>query len=123
MSDQTPTPKKAAVKKTAKPKPVESPVEEVVEAPIDAPKPAAKVEPAPRRSALNLELKRTLSQGDAGAQVKQCQELLAVKGFFTSPQDGHYGTRMARAVRQFQSVNGLRINGEINPTTWEVLAK
>lgn len=122
MSDQTPTPKKAAAKKTAKPAPVETPVVESEAPVVEAPKPAAKTK-APLRSALALELKRTLSQGDAGAQVKQCQELLAAKGFFTSPQDGHYGTRMARAVRQFQSVNGLRINGEINPTTWEVLAK
>jgi peptidoglycan hydrolase-like protein with peptidoglycan-binding domain len=120
MSNQTPTPKKTVAKKTVKPAPVETPVIEseapVVVAPVAPPE-------APRRSALALQLKRTLSQGDAGAQVKQCQEMLSDQGFFTSPQDGHYGTRMARAVRQFQSARGLRVNGEINSTTWEVLAK
>lgn len=110
MSETTPKPR---ARKSA-------PRKATVDAPVATETPAPE---APRRSALALTLKRTMSQGDAGPQVRQAQEALAKVGFFQSAADGHYGTRMARAVRQFQSANGIRVTGEVNAATWEVLMK
>ena len=78
-------------------------------------------EPKPRRSALALELRHTLSQGDIGGQVKAAQEALIRLGFDEFKNDGRYGTLMGRAVRKFQESRGLRVTGEINAATWEAL--
>lgn len=120
MSDTPP----ARRKRTPKPAAPETTVAEAAPAvPAETtPAPPVASKPTPdRRSALALTLKRTMSQGDAGPQVKQAQEALAKAGFFDATQDGHYGSRMARAVRQFQSARGIRVTGDINPTTWEEL--
>jgi peptidoglycan hydrolase-like protein with peptidoglycan-binding domain len=77
--------------------------------------------PKTRRSALSLELKHTLSQGDLGGQVKAAQEALIKHGFSEFKNDGRYGSMMGKAVRKFQDSRGLRITGEINATTWENL--
>jgi peptidoglycan hydrolase-like protein with peptidoglycan-binding domain len=79
------------------------------------------VEPAPRRSAIALQLKRSLSQGDRGGQVKMVQDELTRQGFWDAPADAHFGTRLGKAVRQFQSHRGLRVTGEVNVATWESL--
>ena len=75
----------------------------------------------PRRSATALELKRSLSQGDRGGQVKMVQDELSRLGFWDGLSDAHYGTRLGKAVRQFQSSRGLRVTGEVNVSTWETL--
>jgi peptidoglycan hydrolase-like protein with peptidoglycan-binding domain len=78
-------------------------------------------EPPPRRSAIGLELKRSLSQGDRGGQVKMVQDELSRLGFWDGLSDAHYGTRLGKAVRQFQSAQRLRVTGEVNVATWEAL--
>lgn len=78
-------------------------------------------EPKQRRSALALELRHTLSQGDIGGQVKAAQEALIRHGFDEFKNDGRYGTLMGKAVRRFQESRGLRVTGEINAATWEAL--
>ena len=77
--------------------------------------------PQPRRSALSLELKRTLMAGDRGGQVKMAQDRLKELGFFDGDSDAHYGQRLTLAVRQFQNSRGLRITGDINGLVWEAL--
>ena len=74
-----------------------------------------------RRSALALELKHTLSQGDLGGQVKAAQDALVKYGFDNFYVDGRFGSLMGKAVREFQKARGLRITGEINAGTWEAL--
>ena len=76
---------------------------------------------APRRSALALELKHTLAQGDLGGQVKAAQDALTRHGFAEFKSDGRFGSMMGKAVRKFQESRGLRITGEINGATWEAL--
>ena len=78
-------------------------------------------ESKPRRSALSLSLRHTLSQGDIGGQVKAAQDQLAKLGFDGFKDDGRYGLLMTKAVRQFQAERGLKITGDINPVTWESL--
>lgn len=90
--------------------------------PEQAPEPVAAPEVrAPRRSALALELKRSLSAGDRGGQVKMVQDRLAALGLFTIDRDGYYGHRLTLAVRQFQHSRGLRVTGDVNVPTWEAL--
>lgn len=77
--------------------------------------------PTPRRSALSLELKHNLAQGDIGGQVEAAQNALIKHGFNEFKTDGRYGTLMGKAVRKFQDSRGLRVTGEINAATWEAL--
>lgn len=80
----------------------------------------AEVRRAPR-SEIALQFRRTISQGDHGPAVDRVLEALAAKGFYEGPIDGRYGTRVARAVRQFQQANGLRVTGDVNVQTWEAI--
>ena len=78
--------------------------------------------PAPsRRSALSLELKHNLAQGDIGGQVKAAQDALIKHGFTEFKTDGRYGSLMGKAVRRFQDSRDLRVTGEIDAATWEAL--
>ena len=84
--------------------------------------PKAKTEPVSRRSELALTLRGGgISTGDRGQQVEIVQKALSFLGFFDGPPDGRYGIMLTKAVRQFQSVNNLRITGDINVATWEKL--
>lgn len=76
-----------------------------------------------RRSALSLELKHNLAQGDIGGQVKAAQDALIKNGFTEFKTDGRYGTLMSKAVRRFQDSRDLRVTGEIDAATWEALFK
>lgn len=107
MTDKK-TSKKAPAKKAAKKSPAvkEQPVVE---------------SPAPRRSALSLQLRHKLSQGDIGGQVKKAQDRLVELGFDGFRVDGRFGQMMSKAVRRFQDSRGLKITGEINGPTWEAL--
>jgi peptidoglycan hydrolase-like protein with peptidoglycan-binding domain len=82
--------------------------------------PSQKTAPA-RRSALSLELKHNLAQGDIGGQVKTAQDALIKHGFTEFKTDGRYGSLMGKAVRRFQDSRGLRVTGEIDSYTWEAL--
>jgi peptidoglycan hydrolase-like protein with peptidoglycan-binding domain len=84
-------------------------------------KPESKESAKPRRSALSLTLRHTLSQGDIGGQVKAAQDQLIKLGFDGFKDDGRYGMMMGKAVRRFQAERGLKITGDINPVTWEAL--
>ncbi|MBQ7184816.1 MAG: peptidoglycan-binding protein [Clostridia bacterium] len=53
----------------------------------------------------------TLKKGSTGAAVKQLQEDLKTLGYDPGTVDGVYGTATVKAVRQFQSDNGLTVDG------------
>ena len=101
--------KKAPARKAAKKSPAVK--KETVSQPTDT----------PRYSALTLQLRHTLSQGDIGGQVPQAQDRLVELGFDGFRMDGRFGTMMSKAVRRFQDSRGLKITGEVNGPTWEAL--
>lgn len=117
MADSKPTRSRTApVKATEAAKPVE--------APKPAPAPEVKAEaPKAVKTPSPLVFKRRLSQGDHGPAVAEVQRVLAAQGFFEGPQDGRFGTMMARALRQFQGANGLKPTGEVDIRTWEAMSK
>ena len=53
----------------------------------------------------------TMRVGSRGTQVSALQEKLTSLGYRAGPIDGDYGQRTAEAVRSFQRVNGLTVDG------------
>ncbi len=64
---------------------------------------------------------RTLSKGMSGQDVLQAQERLAMYSYYSGTLDGKYGSGTYKAVRNFQSRNGLPVTGIINAATAAVL--
>lgn len=69
----------------------------------------------------------TLKQGHKGSQVKQLQELLASnhyypdKGAKNNGVDGYYGANTEDAVRRYQSMHGLSVDGIAGKATYNSL--
>ncbi|MBQ7485895.1 MAG: peptidoglycan-binding protein [Clostridia bacterium] len=63
----------------------------------------------------------TLKKGDTGADVVLLQQALAQLGLLTSAADGIYGTGTMTAVRNFQTQNGLDVDGIAGSKTQELL--
>ncbi len=59
----------------------------------------------------------TLRQGDRGDGVRWVQERLAIHGFSPGPADSIFGARTDRAVRDFQTAEGLTADGLVGPRT------
>ena len=62
--------------------------------------------------------KPTLYWGSTGADVRLLQKRLSDWGYYRGPIDGIYGPETWRAVRDFQSKNGLTVDGIVGPETW-----
>ena len=58
---------------------------------------------------------RTLYKGTSGADVKTLQTRLGI------PADGKFGAKTDRAVRDFQYVKGLTVDGKAGPATMKAL--
>jgi uncharacterized protein (TIGR02594 family) len=67
------------------------------------PKQAGEPPPAPRR---------TLKQGDTGADVEYVQDALGI------PPDGEFGPVTKSGVKGFQAATGLVADGVVGPATW-----
>ena len=67
------------------------------------------------------ELTRTLQYGVTGEDVKEAQQRLAELEYYTGAQDGNFGKDMVTAVKQFQRVNQLTMDGKIGPKTYEAM--
>lgn len=63
-----------------------------------------------------------LTQGNTGANVKNCQYTLHMLTYNVNGIDGSYGPGMTTAVRQYQQNNGLTVNGNIDTPTWNSLS-
>ena len=63
----------------------------------------------------------TLREGDAGERVRALQTLLSTYGYFTEEIDGLYGGRTVTAIAQFQTRNGLSVDGVAGPATLQAL--
>ncbi len=73
----------------------------------------------------NNDLKiRTLSKGATGSDVKTVQILLIHKFGIScgkSGADGDFGDNTDYAVRKFQTIKGLEVDGYVGPLTWAAL--
>lgn len=65
--------------------------------------------------------KRTLKQGDHGADVKALQRRLAQLKYYPGGIDGGFGGNTLEAVWAFQEVQGLGVDGVVGPATQRAL--
>lgn len=63
----------------------------------------------------------TLEDGAEGAQVKKVQQALKNLGYYKGSVDGKYGAGTAAAVKEFQRVNNLTVDGKAGPATQRML--
>jgi hypothetical protein len=61
------------------------------------------------------------NQGDTGQEVRAVQKLLKDKFGYNINVDGIFGPDTANAVKDFQSDNGLAVDGIVGPNTWKEL--
>ena len=59
-----------------------------------------------------------LDQHAAGLPVTAVQEILAKKGYATSPSPAAYDHATRRAVQDLQALHGLPRNGKLSTSTW-----
>jgi peptidoglycan hydrolase-like protein with peptidoglycan-binding domain len=62
-----------------------------------------------------------LRHGDTGPFVTRLQGDLKIHGYDVGQVDGIFGPKTDAAVRQFQSDQGLVVDGIVGPATWEAL--
>ena len=63
----------------------------------------------------------TLSSGSSGSAVRVLQQLLNFKGF-TLEVDGEFTLPTQNAVKEFQQMNGLVVDGIVDAKTWYYLS-
>jgi peptidoglycan hydrolase-like protein with peptidoglycan-binding domain len=64
----------------------------------------------------------TIRTGSSGADVRRLQRLLVMMKLLDFDEiDGAFGPKTDAAVRDFQSGNGLAIDGVVGPQTWNAL--
>ena len=63
----------------------------------------------------------TYKKGSSGETVKTIQTKLRSWGYYSGAIDGIYGSATERAVRSFQSRNGLTVDGKAGPQTLSAL--
>ena len=63
----------------------------------------------------------TLQYGDQGSLVMRLQQALKNQGYYTGEVDGFYGDGTMSAVKAFQRVKGLNVDGIAGPATQRVL--
>jgi len=66
-------------------------------------------------------LKRILKRGCQGSDVKELQTRLNYFGYDCGTADGIFGSKTERAVKVFQTDNGITPDGIVGPETWEKL--
>lgn len=86
-----------------------------------------KAEPIKKKTeavTVNITLNQ-LSKGSKGKQVKTLQRLLQAVGHSVGSYgiDGDFGSATLEAVKNFQEVNGLVVDGIVGVKTWEKLLK
>ena len=65
---------------------------------------------------------RNIKKGSQGNYVKVLQGFLICKGYNTGGLDGDFGTKTDKALRAFQSDNGLYVDGVAGKATFAALA-
>ena len=64
---------------------------------------------------------KKLKSGSSGKLVKQMQERLAELGYYEGPISGNFQKYTTRAVKTFQTQNGLESTGVVNEETWNLI--
>ena len=59
--------------------------------------------------------------GSKGEEVKRIQERLKALGYYNGLIDGDFGKGTEAAVKEFQKVKRLDIDGKVGPKTWKAL--
>ena len=62
-----------------------------------------------------------IKQGSRGETVRLIQTKLKRWGYYNGSVDGIFGTQTLKAVRYFQSKNGLKVDGIVGPATLKAL--
>ena len=62
-----------------------------------------------------------LREGDSGQAVRQLQQALKNLGYYSGTVDGKYGSGTVDAVKLFQQMNGLRVDGKAGEATQRAL--
>ena len=70
---------------------------------------------------INVEEMDIVRSGDSGENVTELQENLNQLGLYPLNPDGDFGHQTEMAVRQFQEMSGLDVDGVVGPSTWEEL--
>jgi peptidoglycan hydrolase-like protein with peptidoglycan-binding domain len=63
----------------------------------------------------------SLQKGSTGTAVTKLQKALKKLGYYTMTVDGKYGTTTYNAVKEFQSINGLKADGVAGKKTLDLL--
>ena len=63
----------------------------------------------------------TYKKGSTGSAVTQIQKKLQEWGYYSGPVDGVYGSATEKAVRRFQEMNRLTVDGKAGPATLKAL--
>ncbi|MCX5686982.1 MAG: peptidoglycan-binding domain-containing protein [Candidatus Omnitrophica bacterium] len=61
--------------------------------------------------------------GKSREHMKEIQVCLKNAGFYKGEVDGVKGKGTKRAIKEFQTANGLKSDGKVGPKTWELLSK
>ena len=75
------------------------------------PLPVVSASPTPIVVSTPYPVNQTLKTGSTGELVSALQTRLKALGYFTGAVDGQYGSATAKAVKDFQKVNGLTADG------------
>lgn len=70
---------------------------------------------------VHIPFKQTLKRGSNNVDVGIVQYKLKMLGYNVGNADMDFGNRTETAVKQFQSKNGLKVNGVVEETTWNKL--
>ena len=76
------------------------------------------VEPMPQELAVSQ-----APESESVSRIRDVQAALKNAGFEPGSIDGVMGRKTKRAVREFQSTNGLKVDGKVGPKTWAALQK
>jgi peptidoglycan hydrolase-like protein with peptidoglycan-binding domain len=69
-----------------------------------------------------VEVEETYFAGDAESMTKKdIQAALKKAGYYDGPIDGKLGTKSRKAIRDFQSDKGLKVDGIVGPQTKKAL--
>lgn len=63
----------------------------------------------------------TLRRGHYGTPIEEMQKELKAQGYFGGTVDGYFGESTENAVKTFQRINGLSVDGAAGPATLRVL--
>jgi peptidoglycan hydrolase-like protein with peptidoglycan-binding domain len=74
-----------------------------------------------RTNAAPVTAKAILRQGSTGSDVEIVQNLLKQIGLYKSAMDQVFGKNTEAAVREYQRINQLQVDGVVGAKTWKIL--